>query len=254
MQPIITSVNNPLIKELRALKERKYRRRSGCFLIEGRRLIEDAVRNGIKPELLLVQDDRTEEFALLSEQCLQTAAVSRAVLESLCLTEAPEGAVAKVRIPQEMPEGDGSLVMVLDGLQDPGNMGTIIRTANAAGIRDIYFLGENVDMFNPKTVRSAMGAVFFVHPHYFGDARELYEHLKERGYCVCVTALSRKDYYSQQLPKKIALVMGNEGNGVSRESLEQADRLLTLPMSPEAESLNVAVCAGILIFDILYRR
>lgn len=254
MQPIITSVNNPLIKELRALKERKYRRRSGCFLIEGRRLIEDAVRNGIKPELLLVQDDRTEEFALLSEQCLQTAAVSRAVLKSLCLTEAPEGAVAKVRIPQEMPEGDGSLVLVLDGLQDPGNMGTIIRTANAAGIRDLYFLGENVDMFNPKTVRSAMGAVFFVHPHCFGDARELYEHLKERGYCVCVTALSQKDYYSQQLPKKIALVMGNEGNGVSRESLEQADRLLTLPMSPEAESLNVAVCAGILIFDILYRR
>ena len=133
-------------------------------------------------------------------------------------------------------------------------MGTIIRTANAAGIRDIYFLGENVDMFNPKTVRSAMGAVFFVHPHHFGDARELYEHLKARGYCVCVTALSQKDYYSQQLPKKIALVMGNEGNGVSRESLEQADRLLTLPMSPEAESLNVAVCAGILIFDILYRR
>ena len=131
---------------------------------------------------------------------------------------------------------------------------TIIRTANAAGIRDLYFLGENVDMFNPKTVRSAMGAVFFVHPHCFGDARELYEHLKERDYCVCVTALSQKDYYSQQLPKKIALVMGNEGNGVSRESLEQADRLLTLPMSPEAESLNVAVCAGILIFDILYRR
>ena len=113
--------------------------------------------------------------------------------------------MAKVRIPQEMPEGDGSLVLVLDGLQDPGEHGHHHPHCQCCGYTGYIFWGE-WDMFNPKTVRSAMGAVFFVHPHYFGDAREMYEHLKERGYCVCVTALSQKITILSSFRKKSRLL------------------------------------------------
>ena len=256
MYKTVTSASNPVIKELKGLQKRKNRKSSGSFLIEGYRLVLDAVQNGIIPELLLVRQDKADAFAEILSRCGGTDVllVSEAVIQALSMTESPEGIMARVRIPQEHTEGDENTVIVLDGIQDPGNLGTILRTANSAGIHDIYFLGDNVDMYNPKVVRSAMGAVFLVRPHYCASAEQLYAHLRARGYSVCATVLSGRDFYSTTLPERIALVLGNEGNGISRESLDSADYRLTLPMAPGAESLNVAVCAGIMIFDIIYRR
>lgn len=254
MQQIITSVSNPLIKELRSLQQKKYRQKEQKFLLEGYRLVCDAITNGIIPELLVLQADRQERFLHLSAQCKNTVLVTAKVFASLCQTEAPEGVLACAAIPEEPPPTFDNLVLVLDGLQDPGNMGTILRTANAAGIRDIFLLGNAVELYNPKVIRSAMGAIFFVRVHTADSPQALFTLLKHHGYAICVAALSKENYYTQALPKRIALVVGNEGNGVSQASEQAADYLLTLPMQSHAESLNVAVCAGILIFDIQNRR
>ncbi len=255
----LTSTNNPIIKQLKNLQQKKHRKEENAFLIEGVRLVNDAIENGIIPETLLIHQDKIDRFSNIITCCQDKAdifIVSDAIIQALSLTEAPEGIVAKVKTASMCKNDDfnNHPALVLDGVQDPGNLGTIIRTANAAGIKDIYLLGANVDVYNPKVVRSAMGAIFFVNFHFYSDATELYSHLRSNGYVICVTTLSDSNYYTLDLPKKIALVMGNEGNGVSEQSLKNADHYLTLPMSERAESLNVAVCTGILIFDILYRR
>lgn len=254
----ITSTNNQIIKQLKSLHQKKYRKQYDSFLIEGTRLIFDAIKNSIKIDTVLIHQDKLDKFSQiinsLNEDCA-IYVVSDAIINSLCLTDSPEGIIAKVHIPSINTEDfNNKLVLVLDGVQDPGNLGTIIRTANSAGIRDIYLLGSNVDVYNPKVVRSAMGSIFFINFHQFNDADELYTHLKDHGYSICVTTLSNRSYYDISLPNKVALVMGNEGNGVSEKSISKADLLLTLPMDEKAESLNVAVCTGILIYDILHRR
>lgn len=254
----ISSKNNPIIKELKSLQQKKYRKESGLFLIEGFRLVYDAVKNGQMPETLIIQDDKSEKFTNLISLCenkCEIILVPETIIDILAMTDSPEGVLATVKIPESADEClDNKLVLVLDGVQDPGNLGTIIRTANSAGVKGIYMLGNNVDVYNPKVVRSAMGAIFFVKIHYFANAVDLFSHLRQNGYSICVTTLSDTDYYTLDLPKKIALVMGNEGNGVSNESIENADHLITLPMDSKAESLNVAVCTGILVYDILFRR
>jgi len=254
----ITSKNNVIIKHIKSLQQKKYRKETGTFLIEGYRLVSDALKNGIVPDLLVVWEDRLERFrdiiSICEDKC-EVLSVPKQIIDTLSMTEAPEGIFATVKIPEHYGDDlTDRLVIVLDGVQDPGNLGTIIRTANSVGIKNIYMLGNNVDVYNPKVVRSAMGAIFFVAIHYFDDADELFAHLRSKGYSICVTTLSDNDYYALKMPDRIALVMGNEGNGVSSKSISNADFLLTLPMDQKAESLNVAVCTGILIYDILYRR
>lgn len=253
----ITSTNNPIIKQLKCLHQKKYRKEYGAFLLEGMRLVNDAIINQNYPQILLIQQEKQDKFSSIISACdgkCDVYLVSQAVINTLSMTESPEGIIASIKMPCEEPESGDDLVLVLDGVQDPGNLGTIIRTANSAGVKDIYLLGSNVDVYNPKVVRSTMGAIFNVNSHYYASALELYSHLRSNGYSVCVTTLSNTNYYELELPRKIALVLGNEGNGVSLESISNADNLLTLPMAESAESLNVAVCAGILIFDILHRR
>ena len=158
----LTSTNNPIVKRLKSLHQKKYRKEYGAFLLEGMRLVNDAIINGHYPQILLVQQDKLNKFSDIIYACSDKCdiyEVSRSIIDALSLTESPEGILASVKMPSEAPESDNDLILVLDGVQDPGNLGTIIRTANSAGVKDIYFLGANADMYNPK-VEAQWGRFF----------------------------------------------------------------------------------------------
>ena len=253
----ISSAHNEKIKRLRSLQQKKFRREDGCYLIEGRRLVSEAVLRGAEILSVVVAQERAENFEELLAQTRQAEqlCVPEAVFRTLCLTEAPEGIAACVKMRCEpAAEEDSPFVLLLDGLQDPGNLGTILRTANACGIREVYLSGNCVEVYNPKVVRSAMGALFSLRFREDCNLPQTVERLRNAGRTVIGTALSGEDYYRASFSGKLALVIGNEGNGVSDEVLARCSRTVKLPVSPDAESLNAAVAAGILMYDLKYRQ
>ena len=145
-------------------------------------------------------------------------------------------------------------MLILDGLQDPGNVGTILRTANACGVKDIYLSANCVELYNPKVVRSAMGALFTLNIRQECDLEALIPAMQADGRSVLGTSLCGENYYDGSFSGKVGLVIGNEGNGVSESVLRLCDKQVKLPVSDSAESLNAAMAAGILLYDLMYRN
>ena len=241
---IITSRTNDRIKAARALNDAKYRKREGLHLIEGDKLVSDAVASGA--EVVTV-------FALESVPAfdgIETVTVSESVLESLCTAKTPQRMCAAVRTPScNCPEAypDG-LWIVLDRLQDPGNLGTIIRTADALGAAGVILSEDSADPFSPKALRAAMGSTYHLPLCIGGIGTELAK-LSAQGFaCICGHLKG-----SETLPpvsKRTALVVGSEGQGVSERTAAQCS-LYRMPMRGRAESLNAAVFAALMMQTLL---
>ena len=251
----ISSVSNELIVNFKKLKLKKYRKEQGLYLLEGRRLVTDALTAGAPIQTLLVLNTELEAFAqaIISAQNAgaDILSVSRNIIEALSETQAPEGIMAVSKI-HTLPFRTGGLLVALDNLQDPGNMGTIIRTCDAAGIGGLL-LGEGcAELYNPKVVRSAMGSLFSVPVKNCFSLTEELALLKSSGYTVAAAALGGEPFFQASLPEKTVLIIGNEGNGISRETLKQADITLTLPMRGGAQSLNASIAAGIMIYSLSF--
>lgn len=244
----IDSSKNEQVKAWKKLHTKKGREKAGQFLVEGFHLVEEALRASIKVNTVLLTDDTIlpTEWSL-SE--LDVIVLSPQVMKELAETETPQGVIAVCELPEspdaEVTEGKYLLV---DRVQDPGNLGTMIRTADSAGLTGVVVGDGCVDIFNGKLIRASQGSIFHL-PVLKGDLLDWIKRFKQAKIPVFGTALKDASSYSAIEPQRdFALLMGNEGEGVSAELLELSDQNLYIPIYGEAESLNVAVATGILLY------
>ena len=237
---IIRSKDNSKIKNARKLLSRKGRKQSGTYLIEGFHLLEEAEKSGAEIRQIFLSESKEADLA-------NAQLVSDEVLKSLSDTGTPQGVVAEVKINPPQKE-NFEKVLILENVQDPGNVGTMVRTADAAGFSAVYSVGETADIYSPKVMRSMQGSNFHL-PIFQAD--DLEEVLAELDLPVLTTTLSQNSVsYKEVKAEKFALIMGNEGQGVSEQAIARADTVVHIDMPGQAESLNVAVAAGILMFSL----
>ncbi len=249
MPQVITSRQNPLIKHLKKLaKDRKYREETGEFLCDGKKLLSEAVSSGAEIVSVLVAD--SEEVTVPSGVSVFSA--PQDVLQSITALSSAQSVLFSCRI--KKPEAvSGGKILLLDRLQDTGNVGTVIRTAVAFGFDAIYEDGC-ADIYNPKTVRAAMGALFKI-PVISEDFCELIPRLQESGKKIFSATLSEDAVPIDRCDlKDAAVIIGNEGNGVREEITKLCDGSVIIPISENAESLNAAVAASIFMYKISERQ
>ena len=257
----VTGLQNPVVKAAAELKQKKYRTQNGLYLAEGLRTAEEAVAYKAVETLFYVATDDERTMRLLENaaaQNIKLVCVSENVMKKIADTETPQGiiAVCKMRQPKlENLLASGKMLLVLDRVGDPGNIGTMLRTADAAGIGGLVLLKGCADIYAPKTVRSSMGSLFHIPVLSGVSEQEFVSAAKKAGYDLLVTCLDGADnLYKADLSGRIAFVMGNEAGGVSESLLEKADKRVYIPMAGRAESLNVAMAAGIVMFEALRRK
>ena len=249
----ITSAKNPMVRELRALSQRKGRLARGRFLVEGEVMIREALKCGLAIRDAVAEESRVDFAEFLRAQGARTALAPRQVIDAICDTVTPQGVCAAFDVPEPLPiEALPARVVALDGVQDPGNVGTIWRTADAAGFGGVLFGGGCADALSPKVQRAAMGSGFRVPFALTDDLPAGLERMKARGYTVIASDLHGFDFYRRPDPgARFALVIGSEARGISPETRLAADMLLKLPMRGGAESLNAAVAAGIMMYELM---
>ena len=249
----ITSVHNPQIQQLRELQKAKARREQGLFLAESMKMVREAIELSLC-RTLIVEEKRQEEYADLmkraQEKGCEILLVTPAILQTLSEQKTPQGIMATVAMIPERDTLCGSLIVAMDGVQDPGNVGTILRTADAAGFNGALLSGACADLYSAKTLRATMGSVFRVPTKRTDDLAAALEAMKACGYAVVATELGGADFYTHCPHEKCVLVIGSEGRGVSAAVRDVATHHLALPMRGGAESLNAAVAAGIMIYEM----
>ncbi|GAA0483882.1 RNA methyltransferase [Salinibacillus aidingensis] len=245
---MIDSLQNKKVKYWNKLKRKKDRMKNGSFLIEGEHLLEEAINSDWTVKEIIIKNDY--ERSLLQTEAIPVTEVSEKVFTTLTSTETPQGIMAEVEMKQsKVPENARKLVL-LDAIQDPGNLGTMIRTADALGFDGIILGRGCVDLFNDKVIRSTQGSFFHL-PILFKDLYSEMDALKEDGFSIWATALRNAvSIEEQSVPEKVAVILGNEGNGVQASLLEKADQSVYIPIKGEAESLNVSIAAGIMMYKI----
>lgn len=249
----ITSVHNPQIQQLRDLQKAKHRREAGLFLAESMKMVREAIENGLC-RALIVEKSRLDEYAHLiqaaQENGCEVLAVSAQVMQAISEQKTPQGIACTVAIPAQPQALSGRLIVAMDGVQDPGNVGTILRTADAAGFDGALFSHACADLYGAKTLRATMGSVFRVPTRRTGELVKELEEMKGRGYAIVATELGGADFYANCPRENAVLIIGSEGRGVSPEVRAVATHHLALPMRGGAESLNAAVAAGIMIYEM----
>ena len=241
---IITSKANSVVKNAKKLHQKKYRK--SAYLIEGWHLFEEAVQAGVTIEKVFALESYREQLAAFP----QTIWVSEEILLDLADTQTPQGIVAVIQKEEVgLPDLHQGKFLFLEDVQDPGNVGTMIRTADAAGFTGVIVSDKSADIYSLKTLRSMQGSHFHL-PIYRMPLATFVEEAKKSNLPILATTLSResKDYRELSSLENFVLVMGNEGQGISSVMAESADQLVHIGMKGRAESLNVAVAAGILMF------
>jgi len=246
-------------KRILALKKRKAREREGAFLIEGIRLCEEALKvEGAAEQLVFARDmlDRNERLAELHASAEKAGVMvqmtDRRAMKGMCQTETPQGVVGVANEPgwdRDEAITSGKPLLILDQIRDPGNLGTILRTAEAAGAGGIFLLKGSVELLNPKVVRSTAGSVFRF--PVFTDQRptSLIDDLKQAKVTVFATDVDGQLFREADFTAPHAFLLGNEAFGIDPEVLKLADQTITIPMEDPVNSLNVAVAAGILLYN-----
>lgn len=238
---IILSRQNPLVKELASLKEKKGRRRTGTFLVEGHKMVREAVASGMDVVRLILREDYAGET-----YGLPAVLLGRDAFAAVCDEKTPQGIAAEVVIPERSVQPPQGRCLLLDGLQDPANVGAIIRTAVAAGYEDVYLAGC-ADPFSPKSVRASMSGVFFARIMQ-GTQEEILSAIA--GLPVIAADMGGEDVFSYAAPEKFCLAVGSEGSGLSALVRGRADVTVCILMDARTESLNAAVSAGILMYAL----
>lgn len=240
---IITSKSNPKIKEVALLKDKKFRKKSGLFVVEGFKMVSEALASKKAVELLV----GTEEALARFKSCdVEKLAVSESVLSYVSDAVTPQGILAVLkeeRQPLKTPEKPSVL---LDGVADPGNVGTIIRTCVAAGVKDIYLV-DCCDPYSPKAVRSSMSGIFFVNL-YFLSREEISSVMQKTP--IIVADMDGESVFNFNPPSVYCLVIGNEANGVSEAVKNLATHTVKIPMASQSESLNAGVSLAITIYEL----
>lgn len=258
---LITSKDNEIIKNIKKLKEKKYRDEKKEFIIEGIKLIQEAIDEKAKIKLIVVCEECLKEETIEQKLLYQIAKynciyVTPKVFQSITDVKKPQGILAIIEIEntEDIIKFDEDLIFVLDGIQDPGNLGTILRTLDSAGFSQLIVSEDTVDAYNPKVVRSTMGAIFRVKVIESKDLIRTIKNIKKHKFETLVTSLDTKEnIYDIEYTKKI-VVIGNESNGVSKEIMDIADIKAKIPMLGRTESLNAAVATSIIAYEYVRRK
>ncbi len=258
---VISSKDNEIIKSIRKLKEKKYRDIENCYLIEGIKLIKEAINENAKIKQIIVCEDCINSGEIDKEILYEIAKynvqyVAETVFNSITDVKAPQGILAVIEKNNKNNQIDYSqdIIITLDDIQDPGNLGTILRTVDSANLNQIILSKKCADSYNPKVVRSTMGAIFRVNIIEVEDLRKTLKEIKQNDFKVMVTALdTNNSIYSVDYNKKV-IVIGNEANGVSREVQEIADEKVKIPMLGKTESLNASVATSIMVYEYVRRK
>ncbi|WP_026584354.1 TrmH family RNA methyltransferase [Bacillus sp. J33] len=244
----IQSAKNPKIKEWKKLLTKKERDKTGTFLVEGFHLVEEALAANRILEIIISENKDMPSGWDYGD--IPVTMVTDEIIGMLADTETPQGIIAVCEQAQSSADLEGTRYLLIDAVQDPGNLGTMIRTADAAGL-DAVIVGEgSVDVYNPKVLRSAQGSHFHL-PVLRGSLFNWINRLKENNVPVFGTALENaREYTEYGSIDSFSLLVGNEGSGVNQELLTQTTANLYIPIFGKSESLNVAVAAGILLYHL----
>ena len=244
----LTSRSNPVCVHLRKLgKSKSYREEHSQFLCDGKKLLEEALNSGIEIDIVLTTESLEYTFA----EDTYVYLTHDVLIDSISPLQSSQGLIFVCRIPQtgECDFSSGSHIL-LDNIQDPGNVGTIIRTAHAFGLKSVVLTGGSADIYNPKTVRASMGAVFkqLIVTKNFNDIKKL----KKSGVRLIGSSndISATDIKSTNVSNSMIL-LGNEGQGISEELLALCDETVRIPLSPDCESLNVAIAASVIMWEAI---
>ncbi|MDR3544117.1 MAG: RNA methyltransferase [Desulfosporosinus sp.] len=261
---MLESLQNEQVKYVVSLQRRKAREEAQLFVVEGWRFVEEAVRRNapIKKVYVCQEREPLEWQSLqkkLRERSIPFEEVDGRVLRKMSATEEPQGILAVVRQTNnswsEIQIHPQTVLLILDGIQDPGNLGTILRTALASGIRHVCLTPGTVDLYNPKVLRSTMGALFSLVLLRGKQPEDILDFCRERGLSVLMGDVQGSSLYHTILPKgPLALVVGNEGKGPSPLFRSADVQRVTIPMAQDVESLNVAIATGILLYEIVRQR
>ena len=244
---LLSSLKNPRVLSWKSLKDKKGRDSQNAFLVEGVRMVQEALSSSFEVQALLLREDFQPEYPLPAD--IPAYLLPAHVFQSVCDTKTPQGIAAVLT--RRTREAAGPRLLALDGVQDPGNVGTIIRTADAAGFTGVLFSPECADLFSPKVLRATMGSIFRLGFSFPSSLPEALEQIKKDGYSVLSSQLDGAPFYDRKdVASSFVLVIGNEGNGVSDAVKAAATHHLCLPMRGGAESLNAAVAAGIMMYDL----
>ncbi|MFR0822344.1 MAG: TrmH family RNA methyltransferase [Clostridia bacterium] len=258
---VITSKDNEMVKNIKRLKEKKYRQREQAFIVEGIKLVQEAIQEQMVIKKVVICEDCTTDgsidqsllYEIAKQDCMY---VSKNVFESLTDVVNPQGILAVIEKKNEESSIDygEDMLIVLDGIQDPGNLGTILRTMDSAGLKQIILSETTADPYNPKVVRSTMGAIYRIHIIQASNILETLKNIQKNKFQVVATSLqTQENIYTIDYHKK-AIVIGNEANGVSKEVLELANQKVKIPMLGKTESLNAAVATSVIIYEYVRRK
>jgi TrmH family RNA methyltransferase len=251
----IESESNASLKQWKKLHTRKEREKTGTFLLEGPHLIEEAISSGAKLQHVIIEENFEIKDEWLKEK-FTLWTVPAKLMKQLSETEKPQGIVAVCEMVNELeaPIQQNGRYLLIDGVQDPGNLGTIVRTADSAGL-DGVFLGEGTaDLYNGKTVRSTQGSLFHL-PVIKADLNEVITACREEKVPVLSTSLQNAvDMREAPDMNGFALIVGNEGQGVQQSLQDESDMNVKIPIFGQAESLNVSVATGILLYELQRKR
>lgn len=257
----ITSKDNELIKHIRKLKDKKYRDESNEYVVEGVKLVEEAVKENAKIKQIIVCEDTTRTYEIPTHIMLEIAkyeciSVSDKIFNIITQVTNPQGIMAIIEKNAQNAKIDYTqdIIVVLDDVQDPGNLGTILRTVDSIGLNQIIVSKGTADAFNSKVVRSTMGAIFRINIIQSDDLVATIKEIKKHKFKVIATSLQTNDSIYDIAYKKSAIIIGNEANGVSQEVMETADKKVKIPMLGKTESLNAAVATGVMLYEYVRQK
>lgn len=253
---VITSKENEIIKNIKKLKDKKYRDEQNKFIVEGIKMLQEAIDEKAIIDKIVVCEECVSDgtigqdllYEIAKHDCIYT---SKKVFESITEVTNPQGILAVMQ--KENGEDNISyeedVIVVLDGIQDPGNLGTILRTIDSVNLKQVILSETTADPYNPKVVRSTMGAIYRVNMIRSKNIIETLKNIKKHKYEIVATSLQTdKSIYDIDYKKKV-IVIGNEANGVSKEVLDLANTKVKIPMLGKTESLNAAVATGIILYE-----
>lgn len=256
---MITSTSNPQVKRLLQLqKKSKARMEEQVFVVEGLRMFQEVPQERVE-KVYISETLYNKKKDQLSLKKFPVEVLSDHVFEHVSDTKTPQGILCIVK--QKKYDIETLLqiqkphFVVLDNLQDPGNMGTIVRTAEGAGVDAVFLSKDCVDIYNPKTIRSTMGSIYRMPIIYIEEIPKLLDVFREKGICSFAAHLDGKSFYDEaNYLEGTAILIGNEGNGLSPEVVEKADVLVRIPMQGQVESLNAAIATAILMYEVARQR
>lgn len=258
---MMCAISNSIQKEVKLLHKRKNRDERKLFFIEGIRFVKEAIQEDINIKYIIISDklkDDKEVNEILKNAKVNIYIATDKIIKELSDTDTPQGIIAVIPYLQfldDTKDNKNNTYLILDSVQDPGNMGTIIRTADATGVNKIILSKGCVDIYNPKVLRATMGSIFRTNIVLVDELRCYIRELKNQNFMVFAAHLGGvKNYFEVNLKNNVAIVIGNEANGIREEVANECSGLIKIPMLGKIESLNAGVSASVILYEILRQK